>query len=49
MILKGVKAIKLGNIKEKVIKYSEKDKYIKLEVENNAVVFAYPNFFEVIK
>lgn len=49
IILKGIKAIRLGDIQEKVIRYSEEEEYIKLEVENNGDVFAYPNFFEVIK
>lgn len=49
VILKGVKAIRIGGIEQKVINYTEEEKYIKIEVEENADAFAYPNFFEVIK
>lgn len=49
LILKGVKSIKIGDIQEKVKRYSDSGTYIEIELEKNAKDFEYPNFFEVIK
>lgn len=49
IILKNVKAIKIGDIIKNVISYKEDDTYIQLELESDATEFDYPNVFEVIK
>ena len=49
IILEKVKKLKIGDMEQNVISYTEDDQYIKLELDGNAEAFAYPNFFEVIK
>ena len=49
IIMEDAKAIKIGDVTRKIIKYSEDDRYIILELDGTAEEFAYPNYFEVIK